>query len=233
MPNNNRRRNRKKRARKTSASSNNVALRAVAPAAMHAVPGAWNPIVMDAMPMVPPRRQPICTLRRTYRATTLSANTGDTLYALNFALNLTPNYAEFTNLYDQYRILEAVVTFAPYVTVVSNPASAFPGFIGTWIDYNDSNLPANIQEGQQYDTFQRNVAATSFVRVIRPRTAVGTYSGSAFTGYTSKYGDWIDSNSPSVQYYGLKMCITGSTYSTTTPVYEIEVTATIQLRSQH
>lgn len=204
------------------------------PMTMREIPPSWNLAQMDANPMPRPRRQQTCTFQRTYTAANLSANTGDTLYAFNFALNSLPNYTEFTSLFDQYRILEAIVSFVPYSTTSSSSteASAFPGIIGTWIDYDDSNLPANLQEGQQYDTYQKSNATASFSRVVKPRSAVASYSGT-FTSYDNIYGQWHDANSPGVQHYGLKLCITGSTFATSTSIYHVEVTVTLQTRSQH
>jgi len=98
------------------------------------------------------------------------------------------------------------------------------------LETNDAGLPANMAEGQQYESFQRNVATVPFTRVIRPRSAVAAYSGT-FTSYANKYGQWVDTASPSVQFYGLKAAITGSTFSTSTKVYEVEATVTIKFKS--
>jgi hypothetical protein len=199
--------------------------------AMHEVPAAWDPMVVDAIPMQIPQRQQVCTFRRSYSLATLAANTGDTLYSFYFTIGNTPGATDFTNLFDQYRIMEAVVTFVPYVNTVPSGTANSPGIIGTWIDYDDANLPANLQEGQQYESYQRNQCTVPFVRVIRPRSAVATYGGSTFNGYGNVYGMWQDSANTAVQYYGLKLCIHNATYASSTNVYEIEVTLTFQCRS--
>jgi len=194
------------------------------------VPATWDPAVQDSRPMATPKREPPHTFRRTFTAGTLQANTGDTLYAYNFQLSSLPNSSEYTNLYDQYRVLEIVLSFMPYNSMGTGANS--PGLVGHWIDYDDSNLPANLQEGQQYDTYQRNPCTDEFVRVIKPKSAVASYSG-AFTSYDSVYGKWHDTNSPNIQHYGLKLCIHGATYSTATNIYEVEATVTLQCKSQH
>jgi hypothetical protein len=201
---------------------------------MRAQPASWDPAIVDSMPMMPPRRTQLCTFRRTYSIATLSANTGDTVNAFYIALNNMPNYTEFTLLFDQYRILEAVYTFTPYSTssTSASPSTTFPGIIGSWIDYDDANLPANLQEGQQYESFQRNTATVPFVRIVKPRSAVAAYSGT-FTSYQNVYGHWVDAASPAVQFYGLKTVITGSSFATSTKIYEVEATVTLQVRSLH
>lgn len=200
---------------------------------MRAVPETWDPANFDVSPMPAPKRMQICTFRRTYTIGRIQANTGDTLLAYNFQLSSLPNYTEFVQLFDSYRILEAVLTFAPYSTAVtSNSGTAsYPGLIGSWLDYDDSNLPANLQEGQQFDSYQRNTCTVPFIRVVRPRAAIAAYSGT-FTSYGSVYGHWFDTASPSVQHYGLKLCVTGSSYATVTNIYEVEVTLTLQCRAQ-
>jgi hypothetical protein len=181
-----------------------------------------------------PKRAQISTFRRTYSIATVSANTGDTVNAFYVTLGNMPNPTDFTALFDQYRILEVAFTFTPYATssTSASVSTTFPGIIGSWIDYDDANLPANIQEGQQYDSFQRNTATLPFTRIVKPRSASAAYSG-AFTSYQNVYGQWIDAASPNVQFYGLKTVITGSTYATSTKVYEVEATVTLQARSQH
>jgi len=164
----------------------------------------------------------------------LSANTGDTVIAYYFALSSLPSYTDFTSLFDQYRILEVILTFMPYSNsaVTTTVSSAFPGLIATWMDFDDANLPANIAEGQQYDSYQRNAGTEPFARVIKPKSAVASYSGT-FTSYDSVYGKWHDAASSGVQHYGLKAVITGATFATATKVYEIEATVTLQTKSQH
>jgi len=204
------------------------------PVTMRMIPETWNMAQLDVNPLPTPKRTQLCTFRRTYTLATLAANTGDTLRAFNFTLGSLPNATEYTNLFDQYRILEVILSFVPYSTaaISSTVASAYPGLIATWLDYDDSNLPANIAEGQQYDSYQRNICTAPFDRVVHPRSAVASYSGS-FASYDNVYGNWHDSNSPNVQHYGLKLCITGATFTSSTNIYEVEATVTLQCRSQH
>lgn len=219
---------------KSNKKSGNKRRSVAAPAvvrSMRPIPPEWDPAVVDAVPMRRPR-DPTCVIRRTFALATLQANTGDTVRAFYFALGNMPNASDFTNLFDSYTILEAVVTFTPYSTSCPSTAvaSAYPGFIGSWIDTNDAALPANLQEGQQVESFQRNSCTQPFTRVVRPRSAVAAYSG-AFTSYSSRYGAWIDTASPNVQFYGLKCVITGSTFATVSNIYEVEATVTMSFRS--
>jgi len=189
---------------------------------------------MDSTPMSAPRRDRAVTFRRTYSLTILSANTGVTANGFTFALSNLPNYTEFTSLFDQYRILQASVSFLPYSNSSQSGTvnSSFPGIIGSAVDYDDASLPAQT-DLQQYESYKRNSCYVEFVRTIKPRLAIATYNGSTFTGYANKYAQWIDANSPGVPHYGLKTVITGSTYTASTPIYEVEVQLTFQVRSLH
>lgn len=190
--------------------------------------------IRDAQPMPAPR-DPICTIRRTYTLATLSANTGDTANGFSFALNSLPNYGEFTALFDQYRILEAIVSFIPLqnMSVATSGTTNYPGIFMTAIDYDDANLPAT-SDLQQYESYQRIAAYRPCVRVVKPRSAVALYNGSTFTGYgTAKHGQWIDAASPSIPHYGLKTIIHGAGYAASTNVYEVEVQLVCQFKSIH
>jgi len=203
------------------------------PVNMRMIPETWNMAQLDVNPMATPKRDQICTFRRTYTIAQLSANTGDTVQAFNFALSGLPNYTEYTALFDQYRILEVIVSFTPFSTVSATTAvgASYPGLIGSWIDYNDASLPANLQEGQQYDSYQKNICTVPFDRVLHPHSAVASYSGT-FSSYDNVYGRWHDCASPSIQHYGCKLVITGSTFATSTKIYDVEATVTLQCRSQ-
>jgi hypothetical protein len=126
--------------------------------------------------------------------------------ALGIALNILPGYAEFTSLFDQYRIMMVEVTFySPYVTI---QATATPKLmLHTVNDYDDYTAvtPTAMQE---YETYQQR--DLSFGKPIhfsfKPRVALAAYSG-AFTSYANQGNQWLDVASPAVQHYGLKYAL--------------------------
>jgi hypothetical protein len=189
--------------------------------------------VFDTRPLPPSTRQPVSTFRRTYTAGTISASvSGDTINAWPITLSSLPGSSEFTALFDQYRILEVSYSFIPYFTEVPSTAGTVPGIFGSAIDYDDANFVLGLSDLQQYDSYQRINAVKSLTRVVRPRSAVAMYSG-AFTSFGNVYGQWIDSASPSVQHYGLKTVLHGSTFAANTAIYELEIQVVLQCRSQH
>jgi len=200
------------------------------PVAMRQVPAEWISTIPDVRPLRLKSTLRTCTLVRSASKNTIQANTGDTVYAYNFQLADVPNYSDYTNLFDQYRLLQVVVTFTPYINSVAAGSGISPGIIGTWIDYNDASLPSNLQQGQQYETFQRNACFEPFTRVLNPQSSVALYGGATVNSYGTRYAQWIDSASPSVQHYGLKYCIHNATFANSTNVYEIEVNYVFQFR---
>lgn len=140
--------------------------------------------------------------------------------ALSFKLSDLPNYTEFTNLYDEYRIKAVKLHFVP--TSNSNVAQDTSGTTGgqtsvpalyTWIDTDDNTAPTQLTQGQQFQTFKAHGMLDRMrVRSLVPEVSTALYSGS-FTSYGQVKNQWIDNNSPSVVHYGLKYAIMNGTAS--------------------
>lgn len=161
---------------------------------------------------------------------TLAAAPGSTVYlalALAHQVNDLPGYTEFLTLYDRYKIVGVLVKMTNNNTGGSGAAPSgvqYPNpscLVHTVVDYDDANSPAGTSGGvqvlQQYQNYKlwnlQDTRQSTFKRFYRPRAAAAIYSG-AFTSYANIKAPWIDSNSPSVQHYGLKMifeCINNST----------------------
>lgn len=141
-------------------------------------------------------------------------NISPALGALIFRLDLLPNYTEFTNLYDQYKILGVAVTFLPKQTqsvsignVNNADASAR---IFTAIDYNDVNPPATVDELREYQNAKYTSALRRHTRYIRA-PKVQDQGSTYIPG-----NPWIDTTSPGKYYFGLKYGIEPINSSTTT-----------------
>ena len=57
-------------------------------------------------------------IKRTYQATTVGTDTGTfkAIGAYDFKLSYLPAYTDFTNLFDQYRIVKVKIEFIPNLT---------------------------------------------------------------------------------------------------------------------
>jgi len=139
------------------------------------------------------------------------SHTGDYVTLSNLS-----DYTDLTALFDQYRIERVDYEFIYSQTVSPAP---IPGanyapmpILYSVIDYDDASPLSITDQYLHYRTCQvrrlDKILKMSFV----PKIAVGTYNGS-FGGYGSTRM-FIDSSSPSVQWYGVKYSIDPQTYGT-------------------
>lgn len=134
------------------------------------------------------------------------------------------NWASFSALFDQYRILAIRFAFLPRTNVVSGTAYNPPLY--TVIDYDDLNTIGSKSGYTQRQNCTETSVYQSLERTFAPRFDFAAYSG-VFTSYANTVG-WIDCGSPTVQHYGLKVFI--ESCSTPAPVWDLKVEYYIQFR---
>lgn len=148
-------------------------------------------------------------------------------YALSFQLSSAVNAADYTNLYDQYRIVAVEVTMMPAFSQV-NVVAATQGRLFTAIDYDDAATPSGPNVLRPYQNCMITNPWEKCVRTLVPRAADALYSG-AFTSFGQQKMPWIDSASPSVQHYALKAWVENST--TVPSIFYIEVKMFCEFKS--
>lgn len=128
--------------------------------------------------------------------------------AFSFRLDQLPSYAEFTSLFDQYRI-RGVRLWGLLTRYNVNTASGAIGTVPirtqflTVSDYDDGTPLAATTDYYQYSNVRASTRAPK--RFIRPRPAAAMYGG-AFSKFASVNNRvWIDSANPDVLYYGVKI----------------------------
>lgn len=142
---------------------------------------------------------------RTVNVGAITAIATDSGVGRLFKLNSLPNVTEFTNLFDQYRI---VMVEAEYVfsTHILSSQARYPR-IAFAVDYSDAGNPTSESDVLQYqnaEAFQFGQVKHTFKRVFKPRAALAAYQG-AFTGYgTASPNQWFDTNNAGIEYYGTK-----------------------------
>ncbi len=131
-----------------------------------------------------------------------------------FMLQQVPSYTEITNLFTQYRISRVDLVYM-FKTHILPSGKAYPR-ITFGVDYSDATTPlleSDVLQLGDSETFQFGQVKHTFERSLVPRVATALYQG-AFSGYgTAPSGQWIDCDSPTVQYYGTKEWL--SDYNTT------------------
>jgi hypothetical protein len=134
------------------------------------------------------------------------------------------NVAEFTTLFDQYRINYVVLKFM-CGTLETNSTDNATMTIAC--DYDDGNAPTNVSDLFQYDNCKIYSYGKDINVKLKPRIAMAAYGG-AFTSYANAGGMWLDVASPAVEYYGVKACLTRCNAQCT---YRIYATYYIELKS--
>jgi len=173
-------------------------------------------------------------ISREYEAGTYSTNTTvPAQAAITFQLSSLPGFADFTSLFDQYRVIQAQLSFIPFQTVCNN-VSSHPGFLHTVIDYDD-NTVISVVQAEQYDTYKKDSLLTEFSRVLYPRVSASVYLTTLTTGYSmglSGYrGPWLDAVSSSIPYFGVKFISDGSQSVSAQLAFTLSVRLVCEFRS--
>lgn len=119
--------------------------------------------------------------------------------AINFSLSQLPNVTEFTGLYDQYKIKAVKCTLIPRHTEVLAGTTNLQGNMWSVLDYDDSNVPSNLDELLQYQNIKRTRMNQTHTRYFRPMTRT-----ILSTGYSPKRNQWIDCSDTTVEHRGVK-----------------------------
>jgi len=146
----------------------------------------------------------IHTYIRYYDAGNITATTSDTFGAAYFALSALPGVAEFTALYDQYRIDKITAIFLPQQTnaPVASTGATTPVLLVA-ADYDDATAWTVMTQPLQYENLKFHEFNKRVDFTFIPRMAVAAYSGT-FGSFANVDPQWIDSASTNVQFYALK-----------------------------
>lgn len=144
----------------------------------------------------------------------LTSVTSDTFTNQFFSLSSVPNYTEFTNLYDQYRINGVKVTLLPRgntaeITASSGASTVFQGQstgVFSVIDYDDTAVLSSIQQACEYQNMKMTRATQQHSRYLKPRFNLLsiTNQGTGATGASQNTRGWLDCDYINVPHYGVK-----------------------------
>lgn len=154
--------------------------------------------------------------------------------AITFKLSDMPNYAQYTGMYDAFRIKRAVVRFINGTTSGNYTALRTQSCPQLFVvnDYDDNALQSTFAQDILADSRTKHVQLlTEYSHPIVPRAALRTYNDSNLTqtGYAeAKPYQWIDTDYPDVPHYCVKYSVptamgTGSDGGVLSPYAEINV----------
>jgi len=119
--------------------------------------------------------------------------------ARSFTVNQLTNASAYLAVFDKYRIRQVECWME---SELPTGAGSLPLY--TAVDLDDAVAPTSVTNvADKQGAVVGNSAAGHYHRWM-PNMALAAYSG-AFTSFTSTPATWVDSASPNVQHYGLKI----------------------------
>lgn len=171
-----------------------------------------------------------------YTGISFSAGATNTYGKLTFRLDDVPNYTEFTNLFDSFRIKRIKVMFIPTSNVSLSPDTApndvfksteYANRLFTVLDFNDDTVPTTIDELRQYDTCRMSPNNVIHKRYFQPK-----YNATVTAGSYQAKGQWLQCDtSADVVHYGIKYGITHQSLTQSNEVYKIEAVFYMQFKN--
>lgn len=160
------------------------------------------PLVPDAMPMQL-KAGKVHSVWKTVDKGSLVASTTITQTATYaFALGDVSDSSNYVNVFDQFRIKQVQISFIPD-TIGANTTTVLP--LISVIDYNDASPLATLAAVYEYDNVLTTQVGQIHTRTLNPTASTPVYNGSVFTAFAqSDNNQWIDTNSTTAQYYGVK-----------------------------
>jgi len=163
-------------------------------------------------------------------------------YARKFELSDVADNANYTDIYDAYRIYGIQVKLIPRLVVdsVDDRSLLVTSNKTLYIrpDYDDASVPTTLDSMKGAGQTKVFTFGQPFKMWLKPRVAEAVYKGIASTGYKvaegGRAGPWLDVVSPDVDYYGLKMASSPQALTIPDAQYVIDIVYTyyIEFRGQ-
>lgn len=176
-----------------------------------------------------PRISEMTTIRAIAHASLVASATTSQAPTYNFAMG---NANVGVGFFDQYRILAIRFNIRADQNAIGLTTNSTTTVTPLYcvIDYDDSASLGSVAAAESYSNCLVLPPGQSCSRLFKPRIALAAYTG-AFTGYANMSDQWIDSNSTSVQHYGVKLFIPGvTTAQTELQSWTVSIEYFIQLR---
>lgn len=144
---------------------------------------------------------------------TPSADSGATQQvgsSIRFKLNSTIDHAEFTNLFDRYKITGVKLKFMYQHNIASNNTTANDVILPVLsysFDGDDASVPASYNDiaSKQYVRQKILNGNTMFSVYYKPRISKEIYRSTTTTGYSSEKACWLNSATDDIHHFGVKM----------------------------
>lgn len=178
---------------------------------------------MRSLPRPVVNRDRITNITRSFTPQNVATSATATGYAFSFALSDVNGYANFTTVFDDYRIDQ--------VTVVLNPLNFDPvnrSYAYVYVDYNDSSTPTLSQAVSAENMFIVP-GGTPCEYTFRPKIQAAYYSTITTQYGPASSGSWMSTQYPGAPYYGLKI-VTAATTSTAAALFAVSFHYVLQFK---
>lgn len=147
--------------------------------------------------------------KRTVILTGINTAITTTFGVQSFSLNQLPDFTEFQNLYDQFRINKVVWKLVPNVNSAESGAAQKLPQVHSVCDYNDSTAPTTLDELIQYNNYRMTMGSRIHNRKLTPAFLDNVYVTTATQrAGNPNYKQWLStSNSTDVPHHGIKYAI--------------------------
>lgn len=150
--------------------------------------------------------------RRTFAIEDINDATNGSHKAYAFKFNQLPNYADFLNMYDAYKIKKIIIRVEPTGTEndMVNMSSMSNKYIRVVHDYDDSGALVNESDYFEYQNMKSYAAVGKAFRIVLyPRIAGLTYRTESTLGQSQVKSRFIDMAMQDVPHYGIKIYFPG------------------------
>jgi len=157
--------------------------------------------------------KPIFNIDRMFQ-TVFTQPISDTGSYIQHALTDMPQLTDFTNAFQEYRIVSVEVSFS-----YTAPSTQYTPTLYLVQDNADIVAPtslANILSVQGVAVHDFSLTKNQYIRRYSPAPQIGAYQGAGLTGYALDTKDrWLSTQYPNIVYYGMKYWL--SNYNTSIP----------------
>ena len=157
-------------------------------------------------------KQPIHYFKRTQYNSGWTANLTSADNFANYygSLGQVPGVADFTGLYDQYKILAMKLTLIPRgnqsdIGTASGTVAQSVGVFSV-IDYDDNTNLTSISQACQYQNMKMTRSHQLHTRYFKPRILTSVQSNVSNLNSVNTRG-WLDINDTQVNHYGIKYAL--------------------------
>lgn len=156
-----------------------------------------------------PRTSPTYTTRFIQEAQVLGSNLAPGAPTYYFSLSVLADASTYEAAFDQWKYEAIRFTIRPWQNAIGLTDLTANSMVELYcvIDYDDATALTSAGQAQSKENCCVLQPGDSLQRTFSPHLASSVYQTGGFGGYSNNPPEWIDTASPAVQHYGVKLWI--------------------------